>query len=116
MQKSKCSKDQKELRFSTYFYVNLCRLFLKIGDTFLYYRYLNFKQYNNIKKEKDTYTRYMEYIEKNRSKREREITIQTCIVYSFHYVPLIIIALSIIMIVLLIADVFAFCSPETIEE
>ena len=76
MQKIKCSKAQKGLWLSTYFYVNLCRLFLKIGDTFLYYRYLNFKQYNNMKKEKDTYTRYMEYIEKNRSKRARKIALK----------------------------------------
>ena len=65
---------------------------------------------------KDTYTRYMEYIEKNRSKRERETTIDTFIEYSFEYVPLIIIVLSIIMIVLLVADVFSFCSSETIED
>lgn len=66
--------------------------------------------------EKDTHTRYMEYREKSRSKFNRKRIIKTCIVYSFHYVPLIIIALSIIMIVLLVADVFAFCSPETIED
>lgn len=66
--------------------------------------------------EKDTHTRYMEYREKNRSKFNRKRIIQTCIVYSFHYVPLIIIALSIIMIMLLVADVFAFCNPENMAD
>jgi heme/copper-type cytochrome/quinol oxidase subunit 2 len=40
----------------------------------------------------------------------------TKITYGFHYVPLIIIALSIFMIVLLYLDVFAFCSAEVITE
>ena len=47
-----------------------------------------------MKKEKDTYTRYMEYLEKNRSKRERKIALKTCFVYASHYVPLIVIANS----------------------
>ena len=40
----------------------------------------------------------------------------TKITYGFHYVPLIIIALSIVMIVLLYLDVFAFCSADVITE
>ena len=76
----------------------------------------NFKQYNNMKKEKDTYTRYMEYLEKNRSKRARKIALKTCFVYASHYVPLIVIALSVVVIGLLFADVFAFCGAETISD
>ena len=69
-----------------------------------------------MKKEKDTYTRYMEYLEKNRSKRARKIALKTCFVYASHYVPLIVIALSVVLIGLLFADVFAFCGAETISD
>ena len=69
-----------------------------------------------MKKEKDTYTRYMEYLEKNRSKRARKIALKTCFVYASHYVPLIVIALSVVVIGLLFADVFAFCGAETISD
>ena len=69
-----------------------------------------------MKKEKDTYTRYMEYLEKNRSKRAMKIALKTCFVYASHYVPLIVIALSVVVIGLLFADVFAFCGAETISD
>jgi hypothetical protein len=59
---------------------------------------------------------YMEYIEKNRSKRARKIALKTCFVYASHYIPLIVIALSIVVIGLLFADVFAFCGAETISD
>ena len=78
--------------------------------------YINFKQYNNMETEKDTYTRYMEYLEEKRSKRARKIALKTCFVYASHYVPLIVIALSVVVIGLLFADVCAFCGAETISD
>jgi hypothetical protein len=53
---------------------------------------------------------------KQENKKDKHDDEVTKITYGFHYVPLIIIALSIFMIVLLYLDVFAFCSAEVITE
>ena len=53
---------------------------------------------------------------KQENKKDKHDDEVTRITYAFHYVPLIIIALSIVMIVLLYLNVFAFCSAEVISE
>ena len=53
---------------------------------------------------------------KQENKKDKHDDEVTKITYGFHYVPLIIIALSIVMIVLLYLDMFAFCSTEVISE
>lgn len=53
---------------------------------------------------------------KQENKKDKHDDEVTKITYGFHYVPLIIIALSIVMIVLLYLDVFAFYSSEIVTE
>lgn len=51
-----------------------------------------------------------------KNKKDNQDDEVTKITYAFHYVPLILMPLSIVMIVLLYLDVFAFCSAEVISE
>lgn len=51
-----------------------------------------------------------------KNKKDKHDDEVTKITYAFHYVPLILMPLSIVMIVLLYLNVFAFCSAEVISE